>query len=81
MLLILQPFLWSLFLKVLEQPIEGALWSQLMVSTPPEEGPSPLPWRFLKWAELCKSEAQMGHRNSGDEVAYMNRWLCFPFGR
>ena len=32
-----------------------------MVSTPPEEGPSPLLWRFLKWAELCKSEAQMGH--------------------
>ena len=35
-----------------------------MESTPPEEGPSPLLWRpsdFLKWAELCKSEAQMGH--------------------
>ena len=35
-----------------------------MESSPPEEGSSPLLWRpsdFLKWAELCKSEAQMGH--------------------
>ena len=35
-----------------------------MESTPPEEGPSPLLWRpsdFLKWAELCQSEAEMGH--------------------
>ena len=33
-----------------------------MESAPPEEGPSPLLWRpsdFLKWAELCKSEAEM----------------------
>jgi spatacsin len=29
-----------------------------------EEGPSPLLWRpsdFLKWAQLCQSESEMGH--------------------
>lgn len=35
-----------------------------MESSHPEEGPSPLLWRpsdFLKWAELCESEPEMGH--------------------
>ena len=29
-----------------------------------EEGPAPLLWRFsdfLKWAELCPSESEIGH--------------------
>ncbi|KAI5076391.1 hypothetical protein GOP47_0008456 [Adiantum capillus-veneris] len=35
-----------------------------MESSVREEGPSPLLWRpsdFLKWAELCQSEPEMGH--------------------
>lgn len=51
-----------------------------------EEGPAPLLWRFsdfLKWAELCPSESEIGHALmrlviTGQEIPHACEvWLLF----
>lgn len=51
-----------------------------------EEGPAPLLWRFsdfLKWAELCPSEPEIGHALmrlviTGQEIPHACEvWLLF----